>query len=81
MRANAAGDGSGGPRDSLSLDGIPDDELDEGEGIDDNGGGDSPDDEEVLVSLQPTPERLKEPRALPWQPKIRSVSYCQSCLY
>ena len=60
------------PRDSLSLDGLPDDDLDEG--IDDNGGGgDSPDDEEVLVSLQPTPERPKEPRALPWQPKIRSV--------
>ena len=36
--------------------GIPDVELDEG--IDDNGEGDSPDDEEVLVSLQPTLEQI-----------------------
>ena len=45
-----------GPRNGLSLDGIPDDELDEG--IDENGGADSSDDEEILVSLQPTPERI-----------------------
>ena len=38
------------------LDGSPDDELNEG--IDDNGGRDSSDEEKVLVSLQPTLEQI-----------------------
>ena len=38
------------------LDGISDDQLDDG--IDDNGGGESPDDEEVLVSLQTALEQI-----------------------
>ena len=39
-----------------SLEWITDDELDES--IDDNRGGDSPDEEKVLVSLQPMPKRI-----------------------
>ena len=38
-----------------SLDGIPDGESEEAI---DNNGGDSPDDQKVLVSLQPPPERI-----------------------
>ena len=38
------------------MNGIPDDKLDKC--IEDNVGGDNPDEEKVLVFLQPTPERI-----------------------